>query len=75
MKECPACLPPDNEGCATCSGTSEVTEEVYSQFMTTKSERESVMDFSRKIQQILYSNNNLEQMSLAIKAALEEQNI
>jgi hypothetical protein len=33
------------------------------------------MEFARRIQHILYSNNNLEQMSLAIKAVLEEQNI
>ena len=75
MKECPACLPPDNEGCATCSGTSEVTEEVYSQFLNEKQERESTMEFARRIQHILYSNNNLEKMSLAIKTVLEEQNI
>ena len=72
MKECPACLPPDNEGCATCGGTYEVTEEVYSQFLNEKQERESTMEFARKIHEALRNNNSLEQMSLAIKTILED---
>ena len=72
MKECPACLPPHNEACATCGGTSEVTEEVHSQFMNEKQERESTIEFARKIQEALHSNNNIEEMYLAIKNILQE---
>ena len=72
MKLCPACLPPHNEGCATCGGTSEVTEGVYSQFLNEKQERESTIEFARKIQEVLRTNNSLEEMSLAIKNVLQE---
>jgi hypothetical protein len=72
MKQCPACLPPHNEGCATCGGTSEVTEEVYSQFLNEKQERESTMEFARKIQEVLYSNYSLEETVSAIKTILED---
>ena len=72
MKECPACLPPDNNECNTCNGTSEVTEEIHLQFMIGKQELEAVSEFSRKIQEILYSNNTLEEMSNFIRLILEE---
>lgn len=71
MKECPACLPPDNKGCDTCNGTSEVTEEMHSQFMIKKQELQSISEFSRKIEEILHSNNSLEEMFNSIKKVLE----
>lgn len=72
MKECPACLPPDNSQCNTCNGNSEIAEEIHLQFMIKKQEREFISEFSRKIQEILYSNNSLEEISNSIKAILEE---
>jgi len=72
MKQCPACLPPHNEGCATCGGTSEVTEEVYSQFMIKKSELQSNIDFARKIQEALHANDSLEETVSVIKTILED---
>jgi hypothetical protein len=72
MKQCPACLPPDNKECGTCNGTSEVTEEAYSQFMIKKLELDAVSELSQKIQEILYSNNTLEEISNSIKLILEE---
>jgi hypothetical protein len=72
MKKCPACLPPHNEGCATCGGTSEVIEEVYSQYMIKKSESEYTMEFIRKIQEALLTNDSLEETVSAIKAILED---
>jgi hypothetical protein len=72
MKQCPACLPPDNAECATCNGTSEVTEEVHSQFMNEKQERESTIEFARKIQEALRTNNSLEETVSEIKTILED---
>jgi len=72
MKQCPACLPPDNAECATCNGTSEATEEVYSQFMAEKQERESTMEFARKIQEALHANDSLEETVSVIKIILED---
>ena len=72
MKECPACLPPHNEGCATCDGTSEVTEGVYSQFINEKQERDSTIEFARKIQEALHTNDSLEETVSAIKTILED---
>jgi hypothetical protein len=72
MKQCPACLPPHNEGCATCGGTSEVTEEVYSQFMIKKLELQSNIDFARKIQEALHTNDSLEETVSVIKTILED---
>jgi Zn-dependent alcohol dehydrogenase len=72
MKECPACLPPDNSQCNTCNGTSQITEETHSQFMIKKQELEAVLDLSHKIQETLHSNNSLEEISNSIKLILEE---
>lgn len=72
MKECPACLPPDNSGCGTCGGTSQVKEEIYSQFMIKKQEFESIADFSRKIQEALNSNSSLDDISNSIRLILED---
>jgi hypothetical protein len=72
MKQCPACLPPDNAECATCNGTSEVTEEVYSQFMINKSELDAVSELYQKIQEVLRTNNILEETVSAVKTILED---
>jgi hypothetical protein len=72
MKQCPACLPPDNAECATCNGTSEVTEEVYSQFMINKSELDAISELSRKIQEVFTTESGLENISNSIKELLGE---
>jgi hypothetical protein len=72
MKQCPACLPPDNAECATCNGTSEATEEVYSQFMIKKSELDAISELSRKIQEVFTTESGLEEISNSIKVILEE---
>jgi hypothetical protein len=40
--------------------------------MIKKQELEAISEFSRTIQEVLHSNSSLEEMSLAIKAILEE---
>jgi hypothetical protein len=72
MKECPACLPPDNAECATCNGTSEVTEGVYSQFMIKKSELDAISELSTKIQKVFTTESGLENISNSIKELLGE---
>jgi hypothetical protein len=72
MKQCPACLPPHNASCSTCGGTNQVTEEVHSKFMIEKLERESTMEFARKIQEILYSNVSLGELTSSIKNIIKE---
>ena len=71
MKECPACLPPDNKQCNTCNGTSKVTEETHLQFMIKKQELEAVSEFSRKIQNVFATKTGLEEISNSIKAIIE----
>lgn len=41
MIDCPACAGPDNAECDTCHGDSEVTQEVYDNFMTQKQRMEA----------------------------------
>jgi hypothetical protein len=40
--------------------------------MIKKQELEAISEFSRKIQEVLYSNSSLEEMSDSIKAILED---
>jgi hypothetical protein len=70
MKECPACLPPDNKECATCDGASEVTDEVYSQFMIKKTELDSISELSGKIQEVFITESGLENIHNSIKVLL-----
>jgi hypothetical protein len=72
MIKCPACLPPHNQTCATCGGSNEVTEEVYSQFMEEKQELESSKQLRNKIQEALRFNRGLEELSLAIKEIIKD---
>jgi hypothetical protein len=41
MKTCPACAGPTalGGGCATCNGTTEVTQEIYNNFISIQNER------------------------------------
>jgi hypothetical protein len=70
MKQCPACLPPDNKECATCDGASEVADEVYSQFMIEKTELDAISELSKKIQQVFISESGLENIHNSIKVLL-----
>jgi hypothetical protein len=51
---CPACAGPDNAECATCQGTSEVTQEVFDTFMVEKSKQEEAQFFWGKVQEYMY---------------------
>ena len=71
MKQCPACLPPDNKECGTCNGTSEVTEKAYSLFIIKKSELDAVSELLQKIQEIFTKESGLENISKSIRDLLQ----
>jgi hypothetical protein len=51
---CPACAGPDNVECATCQGTSEVTQEVFDTFMAKKTKQEEAQIFWGRVQEYMY---------------------
>jgi hypothetical protein len=51
---CPACAGPDNAQCATCQGTSEVTQQVFDAFMVKKAKQEEAIVFWTRVQQYMY---------------------
>ena len=55
---CPACAGPDNAECATCQGTSEVTQEVLDAFMVEKTKQENAQNFWDKVQEYMYQTGN-----------------
>ena len=55
---CPACAGPDNAGCATCNGTSEVTQEVFDAFMIEKNKQEESQIFWGKVQEYMYQTGS-----------------
>jgi hypothetical protein len=58
MIECPACAGPAEvrQGCATCDGIMEVTQEVFDAFMLQKAELDKVIDFWNKVQEFMYQD-------------------
>jgi len=53
---CPACAGPDNAGCATCKGTSEVTQEVFDTFTALEASEQASIEFWRNVQMFMYQN-------------------
>jgi hypothetical protein len=56
MIECPACAGPAALGgnCATCNGTTEITQEVFDAFMVKKATQEEAQLFWSKVQEYMY---------------------
>jgi hypothetical protein len=51
---CPACAGPDNTGCATCHGESQVAQEVFDAFMAEKTKQEEAQTFWGRVQEHMY---------------------
>ena len=47
---CPACSGPDNADCATCLGTSKVTQQAFNSFMAQKTRLEESQIFWDRVQ-------------------------
>jgi hypothetical protein len=60
MIECPACAGPTalGGGCATCNGTTEVTQEAFDAFMIQKATIEETMVFWNNVQQYMYKSGS-----------------
>ena len=56
MKICPACAGPTalGGGCATCNGTTEVTQQVFDAFMAEKTKQEDAQVFWGRVQEYMY---------------------
>ena len=61
MTNCPACLPPDNHGCATCNGTWSVEQSIADAFIAQKNELEALEKFKSDINQALFDVTTVEQ--------------
>jgi hypothetical protein len=51
---CPACSGPDNAECATCHGTSKVTQQVFDSFITEKTKLEESQIFWGRVEGFMY---------------------
>jgi hypothetical protein len=64
---CPACAGPDNAECATCNGTSLVSQEVYDTFMAAKAQQEATWQLQRALQELPIENiPGVEQTAIVI---------
>jgi hypothetical protein len=64
--ECPACAGPDNAECATCNGTSEVTQEVHDAFMLEKERMIATHELQRALAQLPVENIPGEEQSIVV---------
>ena len=55
--ECPACAGPDEarQGCATCGGVMQVTQETFDAFMAEKAKQEETNTFWAKVSEHMYN--------------------
>ena len=63
---CPACAGPDNAECATCGGTSEVTQEMHDAFMLEKERIEATFKLQQAISTLPVENIPGEQQSIVV---------
>ena len=66
MINCPACAGPDNAGCATCGGTSEVTQEVYDIFTLEQERRIATYELQRALSGLPVENIPGEEQSIVV---------
>jgi hypothetical protein len=64
--DCPACAGPDNVGCATCGGTSEVTQEVYDTFMIEQERMIATYELQRALADLPVENIPGEDQSIVV---------
>jgi len=64
--DCPACAGPDNAECATCGGTSEVTQEVYDAFMLEQERMVATYELQRALAQLPVENIPGEEQSIVV---------
>lgn len=58
MIDCPACAGPAEVrvGCNTCGGATEVTQQVYDDFIIAKAKQDEVNAFWARVQEFLYQD-------------------
>ena len=66
MIDCPACAGPDNAECATCGGTSEVTQQVHDAFMLEKERAEATFRLQQALATLPVENIPGEQQSIVV---------
>jgi hypothetical protein len=64
--DCPACAGPDNAGCATCGGTSEVTQELYDTFMLEQERMVATYELQRALADLPVENIPGEDQSIVV---------
>ena len=63
---CPACAGPDNAECATCSGTSKVTQEVHDEFMLEQERIIATYELQRALADLPVKNIPGEEQSIVV---------
>ena len=60
MIDCPACAGPAEirQGCETCHGSTEVTQQVFDAFVIKKAKDDEIFEFWTKIQSLMYQSGN-----------------
>jgi hypothetical protein len=62
MKQCPACLPPDNQGCATCSGVWSVTQEVFDNFIEMQNIKNQAVELKQQVNEVFNTTNSVDEI-------------
>jgi hypothetical protein len=63
---CPACAGPDNAECATCGGTSKVTQEVYDAFILEQERMIATYELQRALAKLPVENIPGEEQSIVV---------
>jgi hypothetical protein len=67
---CPACLPPANDGCATCGGSWEVTRDVADAFLQHQAEQNELFAFQAAVTDAAMLATSLEDAYIAVQNVL-----
>lgn len=70
MTQCPACLPPANQGCATCGGTWEVAESVAAEFLAAKAELDAALILASQIREAITDAVSVAELKSRVGALL-----
>lgn len=70
--ECPACAGPDNAGCETCLGTSEVTQDVYDAFIEARNAFEANASLKRAFTELPVENIPGQEQSFIVISKVDD---
>lgn len=71
MAACPACLPPHNQHCSLCSGTSKVTKSVAEEYVSRRDARMEAMALGNAINTQVLRAGSVEEIKTEVQKILD----